>query len=241
MATSPRARPTKSSVSALSLRVLFYVVVDQNSQHAQLSLFAAPLSGGGFSDRWPRPAYQKDAVDFYLKNCPTLPDAKNYNQTGAPQAIAFCSRKCPNGSCAQCDVAAGRAYPDISAQAFFFTGQPVHCHRFTNLHFLRLFCSGGWRYSAARCERHELLVADRRRHYRAAQRRPPEPGQAHARVCISRARTCLSRVLNILVCSQLLESAAVPARPDPDQWLQRRHWFVHLAPFDRLITHLCVL
>jgi len=51
----------------------------------------ASLSGGGFSNRWGQPSWQKTAVDYYLKNTLLLPPAVRYN-------------------------ASGRAYPDISAQ-----------------------------------------------------------------------------------------------------------------------------
>ena len=46
--------------------------------------------GGGFSDEFPQPSWQADAVNGYLNSCQTLPDSQKYN-------------------------AAGRGYPDIAA------------------------------------------------------------------------------------------------------------------------------
>ena len=43
---------------------------------------AAGLSSGGFSNRWARPAYQKDAVANYFKTAKNLPKATSYNSTG---------------------------------------------------------------------------------------------------------------------------------------------------------------
>jgi len=55
------------------------------------------ISGGGFSDYWPMPAYQSDAVQSYLTNAAgLLPDDSRYNRKG-------------------------RAYPDVAAQSEFFT------------------------------------------------------------------------------------------------------------------------
>lgn len=51
----------------------------------------ASLSGGGFSNRWGQPTWQKNAVAAYLKNTPALPPSARYNISG-------------------------RAYPDVSAQ-----------------------------------------------------------------------------------------------------------------------------
>jgi len=56
----------------------------------------AGLSSGGFSDRWPRPSWQKDAVDTFIKTSTNLPDSSRYNQTG-------------------------RGFPDVSALAMGFT------------------------------------------------------------------------------------------------------------------------
>lgn len=54
---------------------------------------AAGLSSGGFSNYWPMPDYQADAVKSYISSASDLPDKKyGYNTSG-------------------------RAYPDISAQA----------------------------------------------------------------------------------------------------------------------------
>lgn len=50
------------------------------------------ISGGGISDFWDRPAYQKDAVAHYIANKTGLPDAWRWNHTG-------------------------RAYPDVAAQS----------------------------------------------------------------------------------------------------------------------------
>jgi len=56
----------------------------------------ASLSGGGFSNYFPRPAYQNAAVSNYLKTMAgKLPDQSKWNNTG-------------------------RAYPDVAAQAFNF-------------------------------------------------------------------------------------------------------------------------
>ena len=53
----------------------------------------AGLSSGGFSNYWPMPTYQKEAVGRYLKGGKNLPSPSvGYNTSG-------------------------RAYPDISAQA----------------------------------------------------------------------------------------------------------------------------
>jgi len=43
----------------------------------------ASLSGGGFSNRWARPDYQKAAVENYLKTAHGLPDTSLFNTTGA--------------------------------------------------------------------------------------------------------------------------------------------------------------
>jgi len=56
---------------------------------------AIPLSSGGFSNYWPMPDYQKDAVAKYLQQSGLPPKAVGYN-------------------------ASGRAFPDISAQATLF-------------------------------------------------------------------------------------------------------------------------
>jgi tripeptidyl-peptidase I len=40
------------------------------------------LSGGGFSDFWPQPSYQKEAVAEFFKNSPHLPAKHFYNATG---------------------------------------------------------------------------------------------------------------------------------------------------------------
>jgi tripeptidyl-peptidase-1 len=53
------------------------------------------LSGGGFSNLWDQPAYQRSQVEGYLKTAPHLPAASYFNRTG-------------------------RAYPDVSAQAWNF-------------------------------------------------------------------------------------------------------------------------
>jgi len=53
---------------------------------------AASLSGGGFSNYWDRPDYQKAAVDKYMSTATGLPPTDRYNHTGA-------------------------GFPDISAQA----------------------------------------------------------------------------------------------------------------------------
>jgi tripeptidyl-peptidase-1 len=50
------------------------------------------ISGGGFSDYWPQPAWQSDAVAYYLKNAPALPGQQYFNATG-------------------------RGYPDVAAQS----------------------------------------------------------------------------------------------------------------------------
>jgi len=56
----------------------------------------AGLSSGGFSDRWPRPDYQKEAVSKFLSTSKNLPDSSRYNSTG-------------------------RGFPDVSALAVGFT------------------------------------------------------------------------------------------------------------------------
>ncbi len=53
------------------------------------------ISGGGFSDYWPQPAYQKAAVAYYLANAQQLPPTSNFNPTG-------------------------RGYPDVAAQSEMF-------------------------------------------------------------------------------------------------------------------------
>ena len=55
---------------------------------------AALIASGGFSDRWPQPGWQSDAVAAYLK------------MAGVPSASKF--------------NASGRAFPDLSAQAMSF-------------------------------------------------------------------------------------------------------------------------
>ena len=44
---------------------------------------AASLSGGGFSNYWPRPSYQEDAVKHYFSVAQGLPASNLYNHTGA--------------------------------------------------------------------------------------------------------------------------------------------------------------
>merc|ERR1712039_956740 len=64
---------------------------------------AIGLSSGGFSNYWPMPEYQKDAVAKYLKQQGLPPNSRGYNTSG-------------------------RAYPDISAQATNFivvAGLPI--------------------------------------------------------------------------------------------------------------------
>lgn len=56
----------------------------------------ALLSGGGFSNWWPVPDYQKNATEYYLKNAMGLPKKRYYNHTS-------------------------RGFPDVSAQAMDFT------------------------------------------------------------------------------------------------------------------------
>lgn len=60
----------------------------------------ASLSSGGFSDRWPQPKWQTDAVATFFKTATDLPDSSRYNKTG-------------------------RAFPDVSALA---TGFEVVCN-----------------------------------------------------------------------------------------------------------------
>ena len=55
----------------------------------------AGLSSGGFSNKWGRPAWQKDATAAYLNGGTKLPDKSHYNSTG-------------------------RGFPDIAAQAVNF-------------------------------------------------------------------------------------------------------------------------
>merc|ERR1711871_252711 len=55
----------------------------------------AGLSSGGFSNRWKRPSWQKEATAHYLSEAKDLPDQKHYNDTG-------------------------RGFPDIAAQAVDF-------------------------------------------------------------------------------------------------------------------------
>merc|ERR1719321_1569325 len=57
---------------------------------------AVGLSSGGFSNYWPMPAYQKEAVEKYLTYNKLPAKSRGYNVSG-------------------------RAYPDISAQATDFT------------------------------------------------------------------------------------------------------------------------
>eukprot|EP00933_Yihiella_yeosuensis_P044839 TRINITY_DN40113_c0_g1_i1.p1 TRINITY_DN40113_c0_g1~~TRINITY_DN40113_c0_g1_i1.p1 ORF type:complete len:568 (-),score=86.09 TRINITY_DN40113_c0_g1_i1:139-1842(-) len=44
---------------------------------------AATFSGGGFSDRYKAPAFQRSAIEAYLKNAAKLPPSTFYNHTGA--------------------------------------------------------------------------------------------------------------------------------------------------------------
>ena len=55
----------------------------------------AGLSSGGFSNRWKRPSWQKDATAKYLSSAKNLPDHSHFNDTG-------------------------RGFPDIAAQAVDF-------------------------------------------------------------------------------------------------------------------------
>jgi len=52
---------------------------------------AASLSSGGFSNYWPRPAYQDAAVKAYMNSGVQLPESYRYNHTGAgfPDVAAF--------------------------------------------------------------------------------------------------------------------------------------------------------
>ena len=56
---------------------------------------ADSISGGGFSNYWPQPAYQADAVKTFFATSTVLPDAAYYNKTG-------------------------RGYPDVAAQSEMF-------------------------------------------------------------------------------------------------------------------------
>lgn len=62
-------------------------------------------SGGGFSDRWPRPAYQQGAVSAYLQRAAHARGAGKHRRTtmaeGLPPAALF--------------NASGRGYPDVAA------------------------------------------------------------------------------------------------------------------------------
>lgn len=51
------------------------------------------LSGGGFSNRYPAPSYQKDAIAKFFKDSPHLPASHFYNATGRgyPDVAAFSS------------------------------------------------------------------------------------------------------------------------------------------------------
>jgi tripeptidyl-peptidase-1 len=40
------------------------------------------FSSGGFSENWPMPAWQSEAVNWYLNNCPTVPDRSWFNVSG---------------------------------------------------------------------------------------------------------------------------------------------------------------
>ena len=42
----------------------------------------AGLSSGGFSNRWKRPSWQKNATAHYLSSAKNLPDHKHFNDTG---------------------------------------------------------------------------------------------------------------------------------------------------------------
>jgi len=53
------------------------------------------ISGGGFSDYWPTPSYQMNAVKHYFATASGLPPTQNYNQSG-------------------------RGYPDVAAQSEMF-------------------------------------------------------------------------------------------------------------------------
>jgi len=56
---------------------------------------ADPISGGGFSDYWPRPSWQNAAIENFIKNGRGNPPAQYWNQTG-------------------------RGYPDVAAQSEFY-------------------------------------------------------------------------------------------------------------------------
>lgn len=63
---------------------------------------AIGLSSGGFSDYWPMPEWQKDAVKAYLQQPGLPPSSRGYNVSG-------------------------RAFPDIAAQATNFCVTPFGC------------------------------------------------------------------------------------------------------------------
>merc|ERR1712054_450242 len=63
---------------------------------------AIGLGSGGFSDYWPQPEWQKDAVSEYLEQSGLPPKSRGYNVSG-------------------------RAYPDIAAQATNFCVNPGGC------------------------------------------------------------------------------------------------------------------
>jgi tripeptidyl-peptidase-1 len=49
------------------------------------------FSSGGFSEDWPMPAWQAEAVNWYLNNCPTVPKRTWFNASGRalPDISAF--------------------------------------------------------------------------------------------------------------------------------------------------------
>jgi tripeptidyl-peptidase-1 len=68
-------------------------------------------SGSGFSNYFPRPAYQNGVVDTYVKNLNGLYEGL-YNSSKHP--IIFKPKSYSNNS------TAGRGYPDVSAQGLYF-------------------------------------------------------------------------------------------------------------------------
>lgn len=73
---------------------------------------AVSFSGGGFSNYFPRPAYQNAAVSTYLQSIDTM-------YSGLYKCVVYLN----NGGiprCSQSRSHSGRGYPDISAQALNF-------------------------------------------------------------------------------------------------------------------------
>jgi tripeptidyl-peptidase-1 len=87
----PASSPWVTAVGGTTTEELFELGPEvMKSIHCDYQKIVNGLSGGGFSNYFPAPSYQKQAISNYFKNAQDLPNPSFYNITG-------------------------RAYPDVSA------------------------------------------------------------------------------------------------------------------------------